>query len=351
VIRKVLEAFFRHKRLVLLPVVLIPLVVTPVAFFISPATYETRAGIWADRPTYLTLQDQATRDTTPADEQSERLNELLRTRTFLVDLARRTSLAPLVGSVKGEERIQQMLQRDLKAYPNGPHLVELRFRAATPQLSFEVLNGLVEAFKDRAAASQGGQASLAISFYQGRAHDAEGRLAESSAALSRYTAGRRLTVDPLAPGSVTSVTAADPQLADLLSRVEADRREVERTRASLEQAQLQVAASQEGQELGFQVIDPPRLPIAPTRELRKMLLLPVAALFVGLGISATLLILLVAMDRTVRSEADLAPTARILATLPWLETGTISQRAGPNVTRLAIGFVAGTALPSPDGGR
>ena len=52
-ITKFLEAFFRHKLLVLLPPFLIPLIVGPWALMTAPIYYESFAGVWVDKPTYL----------------------------------------------------------------------------------------------------------------------------------------------------------------------------------------------------------------------------------------------------------------------------------------------------------
>jgi microcompartment protein CcmK/EutM len=75
----------------------------------------------------------------------------------------------------------------------------------------------------------------------------------------------------------------------------------------------------------------------------------VAALVVGLGLSATLLLLLVAADRSVRAEADLPTTARVVGVIPRLRPDRVLKRAGSDATRRAIGFAAGAALPAPPG--
>ena len=58
-IRKIFEALFRHKFLLLLPPILIPAIVTPIAFLTTPPVYETSVGVWVDRPAYLEYKDGA----------------------------------------------------------------------------------------------------------------------------------------------------------------------------------------------------------------------------------------------------------------------------------------------------
>ena len=53
-----------------------------------------------------------------------------------------------------------------------------------------------------------------------------------------------------------AVAGIDPQLAELQRRVTNAQQSLERASGSLDQSQLNAAAALEGQELGFQVIDP-----------------------------------------------------------------------------------------------
>ena len=76
---------------------------------------------------------------------------------------------------------------------------------------------------------------------------------------------------------------------------------------------------------------------------------PAAGLVAGLLLSGALLVLLVAADRSVRSERDLLPSARVVGAIPRLKLRRMPKKAGPDATRRAIGFVAGTALPAPRG--
>ena len=61
-----------------------------------------------------------------------------------------------------------------------------------------------------------------------------------------------------------------------------------------------------GQQYGFQVLDPPQLPTVATPQTKKIMIYPLAAAVAGLGLMGLLLVLLVASDRSVRSEMDLA---------------------------------------------
>src|SRR5438445_8887437 len=109
-IRKLLEAFFRHKLLLLLPPILITGIATPIALASIPVSYDASTGVWVDRPAYFSVTDPSTAYMSPAQLQSSRLSELLRTRAFPLEVAKRTSLAPLLGSAVGEARIESLFR-------------------------------------------------------------------------------------------------------------------------------------------------------------------------------------------------------------------------------------------------
>jgi hypothetical protein len=87
--------------------------------------------------------------------------------------------------------------------------------------------------------------------------------------------------------------------------------------------------------------------------LKKQLIFPIAGLVVGMGLSLVLLVLLVAGDRSVRSETDLPQGARVLGAVPQLnlKLKRLPKAARKDAMRRAIGFVAGTALPAPTGSK
>jgi uncharacterized protein involved in exopolysaccharide biosynthesis len=357
-ITKFLEAFFRHKILVLLPPLIIPLIVGPYALVTAPIYYESFAGVWVDRPTYLNYSDSFSVYSSPSSQQANKLQEIMRTRTFILDVAKRTTLAPLVGNPRGEERIAQVIGNGFTMFPNGDHLLVLHFKADNPRLAFDSLNAIMDAFKENAANERVNQASLAISFYQARLQTAQEELKKTSASVRQYVAAnpnlKALNPDRAAAGDVAlpqSVT--DPQLAEMMATLQTQQKQVEAMTSNLNSAQFDASASLEGQELGFQIIDSPQIATAPTRALRKQLIFPIAGMVVGLGISLVLLVLLVAADRSVRSESDLPNGARVLGAVPYLKLNLrkLPKSARRDAMRRAVGFVAGTALPAPGGSK
>lgn len=357
-IAKLFEAYFQRMWLFLIPPILMPLVVTPAAFFLS-VSYETRAAVWVERPSYLrSAADDVGRLTTPAQSQGARLTELLRSRTFLMDVASQTPLAPLVGSTKGEDRIMATIEKGLVIAPSGTNLLAISFEAPSAELSFQFVDALVQRFQERAESDRRGQADQAMSFYEERLQTAEDQLAKSHENVRRYI-GSNPRLQPGDRSSSTGLTApvvrpsdsgaaaVDPRLAELMARVDLDERDVERARAALDDTRLRVSASAQGQELGFQLIDPPRMPTEPRRSLKKLLVFPVGAVVAGLGISVALLLLMIATDRSARSEADLSGSFPVIATVPRLSFTDFAELVDEHTARQSIGIMTVKALPAP----
>jgi len=350
-ITKVLESIFGHKRLLLLPPALVLGIVLLVVWLAIPPRYEATAAIWADRASYLKVDDDATRFSTPAQMQVSRLTQMLESRTFLADVAKRTPLASLSASTDGQQQIRSLITKDFVVVTRGNNLVMVRFRAASAELSVSVLSALLDAFKEREAKDQANQAQTAIGFFSGRVQEAEAELTKSNDTMRRYVAANPRLLDSTRSNvaSGTLMATVDPQFAELRNQVELDQAYVERARQSLDQAKLQANAAIEGQGLGFQVIDPPQPPIRATWELRKVLTFPVAALLVGIGLSAALLVVLIASDRSARSPTDLPSAIRLVGTVHRFQVEGVPLRLDQDAVRHAIEYPAGAVLLRPNG--
>lgn len=360
-IRKFLEAFFRHKLLIFLPVVLTPAVVTPAGFYLVRPYYETSAVVWVGRPTDLRSADEGGNWwSTPAQLETGRIGDLLRTRSFMTEVARKTDLAPLVGSERGEGDLSAYFSRSVGATPSGNNLLTVWARGDQPQLPFQMTNALVEAYRERRMAERMEQATIGITFYETRLHEAQQELEKATTAIRRYVAAnpRLTTIDPNRGAASTTAArlglppiAIDPQLAELIRRVDAEQREVDTLRTTLDQARIEIAAGMEGQDLSLRIVDAARVPSAAVSQRRRLAIFPAAGLVVGLGLGVGLLVALVVADRSVRSTSDLPVHVRAARVVPFLQVRRLPRQVRPKTARQAIGYVAGAALQAPGGAR
>jgi hypothetical protein len=215
----------------------------------------------------------------------------------------------------------------------------------------EIVQATVAAFRERSQNERMQSASSAISFYEQQLKDAEDKATQSRDRMRRYITSnpRAVAADPNASSSTRvnlPTSAIDPQLADLTKAVDNDERDAQRLRDSLEQARFDASAALDGSDSTLQVLDPPVFPTKAQRERRRLLIFPAAAVAIGGLVSALLLVSLTASDRSVRSTADLSAMGRVIGVVPRMGLRRLPRKAGPETTRRAIAFVAGTALPA-----
>ncbi len=349
-IARFLETFFRYKFLIVLPALITPLIVIPFALLLVKPYYETTAGLWVERPSYVPSTEDWNRYVTPAQNQQQRLTELLKSRSFNEDIAKRAGLGPLLDTPEGRDDVFEYLNRVIVPLPVGNKLLQIQVRADDPELSLKIAESTVAVFRDRNANERMQQATSTIAFYEQQANDASDTLAISRERLRRYVAANpRLAASADASGSPrssVSLAALDPQLSELSKRVESDEKENDRLRGLLEQARFEASAALEGNDSTLQVLDAPVLPTRPQRERRRLLVFPIAGVAIGALVSGLLLVSLTAADRSVRSTADLQAMGRVLGVVPRMGLRRLPRQAGPETTRRAIAFVAGTTMPA-----
>jgi uncharacterized protein involved in exopolysaccharide biosynthesis len=356
-----LETFFRHKWWFILP----PLIITIAAAYITvktaPIMYQSTAGIWVDRPTYLAYNDNWNQWASPAQNQTARLTEQLKTQTFVVDVANRTSLANMTRSQRGMDQIYQLLAQGLNITPVGTHLVALSFRSENPRVSYEMLKAIVDGFNDSLANDQVNQAGLATEFYSDQLTQAQDDLTKASDDLRRYIQSNPNLSD-LQFDSTSSVigdpkaildqaSTTDAQLQQLRSQVQNAQTHVNQLQQSLQSAEFQASASVQGQQLGFQILDAPNMPTSGGRDLKKRIIYPIGAFGGSLALSALILVLMAISNRSVQSESDLVTNVRVIGDVPFMRLKRGPRMLKKMSTRQAIGFVAGTALPAPKGAK
>jgi hypothetical protein len=230
----------------------------------------------------------------------------------------------------------------------------IRTQLPTAQLSYELDKAILEAYQDKTTADQADQASVAVDFYTTRVTDAQQQLNKVSQDLRRYASARLADGSDVGAGTdLAALPAAmlDPKLAALQANVQAAQADFHTAESALTQAQQDATAAVQGQQYGFQVLDPPQLATVATPQTKRIIIYPIAAAIVGLGLTAMLLVVLVASDRSVRSEQDLAPGMRLLGAVPILQLKRVPKQLRGVATRRAIGALAGTALPLPEGAK
>ncbi len=282
------------------------LVLAPIALGATSAlflrTYEGTASIWVEAPNYFgqTVTPAGWNIyLTPAQNQSDNLNELLSTHAFGTTIAHRLMQTGVVSDAATADTIVSSFPSRLHVIADGAHLVTLTFSNERQAVCTAVLNVTIQLFHERLAAVQIEQADLSTSFLSGQLTSAKARLNTSQAGLQTYLADH--------PGLKieTTPSAVQTDLDKVASQVRQDQAEVLQLQSQFDQAQFLGAGAQRLVETNTKLIDEPRIAgrglLGDGSSLKRAALVVLACETLGLAY----LLLLVWADKTARDSKEI----------------------------------------------
>lgn len=331
-----IETFFRHRRLLMVPVALI-LVVTGGIVLLRPPVYQSTARIWVDRQTALP-QTNATVDNpylTPAQNEAAALQELLTTGYFCTRVGRRGPLAKfiatqpvstnvvskVIGKLTGQATsrpqtpaavdgaVYGLLSKDVVVIPTGPQIVEVSFSYGDPRVAAGTVQAVIDQFLQEVLATRTAQQQAGVDFYNQQVQQSKGDLANADSRLNTY-----LNQHP----ELRSNGSTDATLLQLQSDDDLARQNYEGLLDKLQTAELGLASVTAPGASGYRVLDRANLPSAPTLSRTAI----VQALAIGLGLGALILIaglvVLTLADTTLRRADEVEPALelRLVGSVP-----------------------------------
>jgi uncharacterized protein involved in exopolysaccharide biosynthesis len=343
---RLLETFYRHRLLLLTPLVLCTIVGVGLALN-QPRVYESTAQLWVDRTSIREIRpDNAF--FSPADTQTGVFAELLTTRAFCVKVGHRGPLAdyiaqhkqiagydplhPELGSLgwlgnsfgsrsatpdQVDDVVFQTITKGARVSSSGAEIVAITFGYPDPRVVSGTLQALIDQFLEEVQGNRKAQARAAADFYQQRAKEQEPLLNQADAKIDLYLASH--------PQQVSG--PADATLAQLRRDDDLIRRRYESFLQKLDDASLTVAEADLSAPNGFRLIDAPRAPAQPLGRLANKSALAMVAGGIGLGlfISAIGLVLLYLADHSLRRTEDVQPALglHVVASAPLVRGGGI----------------------------
>jgi uncharacterized protein involved in exopolysaccharide biosynthesis len=319
---RLLETFFRHRLLLLGPVVLV-LVGATGWVFIQPPTYDSSVRVWVERQT-LVPDPNSNPYLTPAQEQAGVLTELISTKYFDAKVGRRSPLADALraASAHGTGGIRTRLLRlvglagpagqltesqvDDQVYntivgstlvvPSGPEIITVTFRAGDPQMAALVAQAVVNQFMDETLTNQRVQADAAVAFYTSQVKQSQSDLAVADKAVDDYL---------LANPSQRSVNAIpDARMLQLRRDDDAAHQRQQSVLDKLDSARLNRVALDQSGTAGVRVLDKAETPTQAS-SVKKVVIQAV-----GVGAVLAVLILVVGvllltwLDSTIRRPQE-----------------------------------------------
>ena len=262
--RSYLEAFFRHKYLLILPIIVGFFAGTFVAMQ-APRAYLATASFWADSR----IQDDTTIGTTggqspPSAGQVALLTQLLTTRQFMSQVLEVSPLAAkyrAADPVTADRMLGEVASTIMVGAP-GPQLVTISVTRNDPYEATELAQVVVEQYES-SKIDQTLKRAKARETYDRRQMESAERVLDE-----------------------TGTRTAQQQYTDAVAAYEASS-----------------VAVTNAQSNGIQVVDEADVAY-PQARMKNVLMGAVGGAFAGVTISVILLVLLMARDRSVRSERD-----------------------------------------------
>ncbi|HWO94071.1 MAG TPA: hypothetical protein VNL92_04845, partial [Dehalococcoidia bacterium] len=193
--RKLVEAAFRHKLLLALPIVLVPALVF--LFYPSPEDeYVSETTVWVETPSFAAQVTQPAPVypiLTPAQQQAEVLRQMLTTRSFRENAAIDAKLVtPEAPEADRSEAATEIGER-ISIVERGENLIAIEARGTSPQHAQALALGFLKEYNDRVIFEAGRTTQLTTDYYMGQLN-----LAQAELAKRRQEAQAYLTAHPKA---------------------------------------------------------------------------------------------------------------------------------------------------------
>jgi len=319
---RLLETFFRHRLLLLGPVVLV-LVGATGWVFIQPPTYDSSVRLWVERQT-LVPDPNSNPYLTPAQEQAGVLTELVSTKYFDVKVGKRSPLAEAVRTSAATSqggirtRLMRLLhlapepapltqsQVDDQVYntilastlviPTGPEIITVTFGSGNSVMAQQVAQAIVDQYMDETLTNQRVAADAAVAFYTSQQKQSQADLSVADKAVDDYLLAN--------PGQRSANAIPDARMLQLRRDDDAAHQRLQSVLDKLDQARLNRVALDQSGVNGMRVLDKAEVPTAPS-SIKKVILQAV-----GVGLVLAVLILVVGvlaltwLDSTIRRPQE-----------------------------------------------
>lgn len=347
--RPYVETAFRHRLLLLMPAILIPVLVA-IGAWATTRHYEVTATMWAQVPTLISTGG-GTSYTAPSVAEAETFNEHLSTEAFrrqvltdagldeavlagkwpaqsdLGSLLSKTFVTKPIASFLGlsapvsdEEALRRAIdevQRRISVESRGTNLVQITYKGGDPETGVALVNTAIKTYQDQNFSSSSSEAQAVLGFYQDQVSQRRTDLDDANASLRDFEAQH-----PVVEG-----VARPPSQAQELARLQSDYdvrlSQYEKAVEQLGETQLRADTGLTSRQHAFTLVDPPKVPKSPTLDVSRAVTLVFMGLVFGFGLGSVLILIRTWSDRTLQRAEDVEARLRVpvLATLPHIRKG------------------------------
>lgn len=324
-ILRLLESYFRHRWLYLLPIV-IALVAGGFYAVSLPAEYYASGKLYVEKTSLLASLTSTTSDgswwMSPAQLTVDEFNELMATDAFMRSLVKNTKIEQQISDTSSPAQLGDIfteLRKSLKAEVRGDKLVEVSATSNDPELAYQLVTATMDAYVQWKINNDHNESVVAQSFFKDLIEPYKKELETARANLLAYLSAHEQPLGRERP------TQEQIEVDRLQKEVERAEERVQSAQQNEESAQLALKKSESIVNQTYLSIDQPEIPQASALSIKK--LGRDVAIFAGVGIVLTVLgiVLGALVDRSLRFSLDVEHTLglRVLAMLPT-STGVIT---------------------------
>jgi uncharacterized protein involved in exopolysaccharide biosynthesis len=302
VILRLLDSYFRHRWLHLLPLVIM-VGFASAAFALAEPQYVSRGKLYVQKSSLLTSLTQLGNDgfswNAPSQSVINELNELVQTEAFVRSIIQKTDLEAKMSA--GPEAVQMTIEefrRSLSITMVGENVMEISVKNKDPKLAEQLTSATINAFSIWKLNGDRQESVVAQQFFAEVLPAYQKDLQDAREALRAY-----LTAHPM-PLRGERTPQEQLELSQLQAAVDLASKRVESTLEKEESARLAQAQSESNARQNYLVIDAPVKPTKAEASLSQRLIGP--AIFVIVGSILMLLCIVGAalLDRSFRLPLD-----------------------------------------------
>jgi hypothetical protein len=305
----------KYWYLYLIPILLIPTAATLYGLR-KETVYESNATIYVQTNTFL-KDFQAQDDNsfaTKAQNVSDAMSQLLESESFLVSVARDTSLKNMfdLDSPAGQDAVAARIYGNISVSANSTRnivFVTAADRASAPvgpQVAKELAGAVITEFVAFYANKELDTLKAAQDFYGKQLADINAKVTDDTKKVSDYQKQH--------PEVLTLTGASDPTYVGLTTQRDADQATQRTVQSNADSVAQAMEAAKTGTSYDVKPLDSPTLPKSATVKISKVLVYPIGALVTLLALLAIIAGIQTKLDRKVYNRQDVEG---ILDKLEW----------------------------------
>lgn len=318
-VKRYLGTFFRGRRLYI-PVLLLLVAATIVGtYYLARTQYEATARIWVDKPALDSVLDPNTPSgylASPAQQQADKITQLLQTDSFVASILKGTSAAGQLNNATDRDKVIKDVRGKLSVASLGSNSVRISYGGSDPAFCQQVVQGTIDQFRAWDLTARVDQTAIERQFYQKQLQIYQDQVDAAAKRVDDFQSAHPYP-DPSSPQYL--------ELQGLQRDLDNARALLNATSTKIQQANAADSLSDTSRQYEFQVLDAPTVPNRPAATLGRL----VEYLALGLAASLGLILCAVAFatwqDTTIRNSDDLQRLTRVplLEAVPHLSTDPV----------------------------